>query len=242
MKPIIVTAATYQELSLLIAALESGGRLHVGRREIYEGELEGWRTLLAVTGIGKVNAASTATALLEHFAPEILINIGCAGAYAERGLAVGDLALATEELFGDEGVVTPDGWRSMELIGIPVVAKSGEEFFNRFPMTRWAMDKAAHVAETGGLALHQGAFVTVSTVSGSTGHGAEMFRRCGGVCENMEGAAVAQVASLYGVDCMEIRGISNLVEDRDLSRWNIPLAAEKAQQFTLQFIGSLCRI
>jgi futalosine hydrolase len=68
-----------------------------------------------------------------------------------------------------------------------------------------------------------------------------MFCRFSGICENMEGAAVAQVASLYGVDCMEIRGISNLVEDRDLSRWNIPLAMELAQKFTMQFIGALCR-
>jgi futalosine hydrolase len=241
MKPIIVTAATQQELSLLVATLESGGRLQVGRREIFEGDLGGWHTLLAVTGIGKVNAASTATALLEHFTPEILINIGCAGAYPERGLAIGDLALATEEVFGDEGVAAPDGWHSLELIGIPVVSKSGEDYFNRFPLTRWAVDKAAHVAETGGLSLHQGTFVTVSTVSGSAGRGAEMFARFSGVCENMEGAAVAQVASLYGVDCMEVRGISNLVEDRDLSRWDIPLAVEQAQKFTLQFIGALCR-
>lgn len=242
MKPIIVTAATHRELSLLIAALESGNRLFIGRREIYEGMLGEWRVLLAVTGIGKVNAASAATALLEHFAPEILINIGCAGAYVERGLEVGNLAMATEEVFGDEGVLTPDGWHSLELIGIPVVSRNGEEHFNRFPMTRWAMDKAAHVAEMGGVTLHQGTFVTVSTVSGSAVRGAELFQRFAGICENMEGASVAQVASHYGVDCMEIRGISNLVEDRDLSRWKIPLAAELAQKFTLQFIGALCRL
>ena len=56
--------------------------------------------------------------------------------------------MATAELFGDEGVVTPDGWHSLELIGIPVVSRNGEEYFNRFPLTRWAEDKAAHVAET----------------------------------------------------------------------------------------------
>jgi futalosine hydrolase len=103
------------------------------------------------------------------------------------------------------------------------------------------VDKAAHVAQAGGLTLHQGAFVTVSTVSGSAGCGTEMFRRFGGICENMEGAAVAQVASLYGTDCMELRGVSNLVEDRDISRWNIPMAVELAQKFILQFISTLCR-
>jgi futalosine hydrolase len=241
MKPIIVTAATHLELSLLINTLEAGDRLFIGHREIFEGTIGGRRTILAITGIGKVNAASTVTALLEHFAPELLINIGCAGAYTESGLKVGELALATAELFGDEGVVTPDGWHSLELIGIPVVSRNGEEYYNRFPLARWAEDKAAHVAETNGLTLHPGVFVTVSCVSGSAERGAELFLRFGGICENMEGAAVAQVASLYGVDCMELRGVSNLVENRDLSRWDIPLAAEQAQKFTIRFISALYR-
>jgi futalosine hydrolase len=236
-----VTAATHLELSLLINTLEAADRIFIGRREVFEGMIAGRRTLLAMTGVGKVNAASTVTALLEHFVPELLINIGCAGAYTESGLKVGELALATAELFGDEGVVTPDGWHSMELIGIPVVSRNGEEYYNRFPLTRWAEDKAAHVAATNGLTLHHGGFVTVSSVSGSAERGAEMFLRFGGICENMEGAAVAQVALLYGVDCLEIRGVSNLVEDRDLTRWDIPLAAEQAQKFTLRFIGALCR-
>jgi futalosine hydrolase len=241
MKPIIVTAATYRELSLLIGALENGGRLRIGRRDIHEGTLGGWSTVLAVTGIGKVNAASAVTALLDRFDAELLINVGCAGAYAESGLTVGDLALATAEVFGDEGVMTPDGWHSLELIGIPAVAGNGEQYFNRFPLTRWAADKAAHVAQEAGITLHRGGFVTVSTVSGTAERGAELFRRFGGICENMEGGAAVQVATLYGADCLEVRGISNLVEDRDLSRWDIPLAAERAQNFIARFIGALCR-
>jgi futalosine hydrolase len=160
----------------------------------------------------------------------------------ESGLKVGDLAMATAEMHGDEGVLAPDGWHSLELIGIPAVSRNGEEYFNRFPLTRWAQDKATHVAETVGPTLHHGLFVTVSTVSGSFVRGSEMFRRFGGICENMEGAAVAQVATLYGVDFLEIRGVSNLVEDRDLGRWDIPLAVERAQRFILQFIGALCRV
>jgi futalosine hydrolase len=241
MKPIIVTAATHRELSALLAALEGGERLQIGRREVYEGTLGGWPVALAVTGIGKVNTASTVTALLDRFVPELLVNTGCAGAYRESGLAVGDLALATTEVFGDEGVLTPDGWHSLELIGIPLLTRNGSEFFNHFPLTRWGIDKARHVAEAAGLTLHLGTFVTVSTASGTAGRGAELFRRFGGVCENMEGAAAVQVASLYGVDCLEVRGVSNLVEDRDLSQWDIPLASERAQAFIIQLIDALCR-
>jgi len=242
MKPIIVTAATCTEISLLISLLEGGGRISSGHREVHEGMIAGKRTILAVTGIGKVNAASAVTALLEHHEPEILINTGCAGAYGGGGLAVGNLAIATAEVFGDEGVMAPDGWHSMELIGIPALSRNGENYFNRFPLTRWALDKAKFVAEGEGITLHQGEFVTVSTASGTAGRGAELIQRFGGICENMEGAAVVQVASLYGVDCMEIRGISNMVEDRDPSRWDIPLAVERAQRLIQQFISALCRV
>jgi futalosine hydrolase len=241
MKPIIVTAATSRELSLLVSALGRGTRIQFGRRETYEGVLGGWPVILAITGIGKVNAASATAALLEHFEPELFINTGCAGAYPGSGLAVGDLALATAEALGDEGVVTPDGWNSLELIGIPALSRNGERFFNRFPLTGWAVDKASHVAQSAGLPLRHGTFVTVSTVSGTTEQGIALSRRFGAICENMEGGAVAQVTTLYGVDCLEIRGISNLVEDRDLSRWDISLAVERAQQFIQQMIGALCR-
>ncbi|HEX8960876.1 MAG TPA: futalosine hydrolase [Geobacteraceae bacterium] len=241
MKPVIVTAATLRELSLLVEALQGRERLSACRRETYRGELAGWPTVVAVTGIGKVNTAITVTSLLERYDPEILINTGCAGAYRGGGLAVGDLAMATAEVFGDEGVRAPDGWHSLELIGIPAVERGGERWFNSFPLTRWAMDKAGHVAETAGFALRRGVFVTVSTVSGTAERGEELSRFFGGICENMEGGAAAQAALLYGVDCLEIRGVSNLVEDRDLSRWNISLAAERAQAFIARFIGALCQ-
>lgn len=241
MKPVIVTAATTRELSLLISGLEEKERFQAGHREAYRGEVAGRPVILAMTGIGKINASGAVTALLERFEPELLINTGCAGAYRESGLAVGDLAIAATEIIGDDGVLTPDGWHSLELIGIPTVEKNGESFFNQIPLSRWALDKAAFVAETAGVVLRKGPFVTVSTVSGTLVRGEELSRRFGGICENMEGGAAAQVALLYGVDCMEIRGVSNIVEDRDLSRWDIQSAVEHAQNFITRFIGSLCQ-
>jgi futalosine hydrolase len=241
MKPVIVTAATPREIALLIAALEGKERFLSAHRDAFRGEIKGRPVILAITGIGKVNVAIAVTALLERFETELLITTGCAGAYRGSELAVGDLAAATVEVAGDEGVLAPDGWHTLELIGIPAVERKGDSYFNRYPLTRWALDKAAFVAETSGISLQQGTFVTVSTVSGTLARGEELERRFGGICENMEGAAAAHVALLYGADCMEVRGVSNHVEDRDLSRWDIQTAADRAQEFILKFIGSLCR-
>ncbi|KAF0219755.1 MAG: purine phosphorylase family [Geobacteraceae bacterium] len=239
MKPALITASTIQELSPLIRTIKARKLPSVEFPETYEGEVGPAGVLLAVTGMGKVNAAASITSLLERHKPGLLINTGCAGAYAGGGLAVGDLALATTEIFGDEGVLTPTGWESLEFIGIPALERKGNRYFNEFPLSFSATEKAMQLAIALGLPIRRGRFVTVSTCSGTKARGEELFSQFGGICENMEGAAAAQVALIYGVDCLEVRGISNLVEDRDLSNWDIPLAVERVQRFVLRFIETM---
>lgn len=57
----------------------------------------------------------------------------------------------------------------------------------------------------------------------------------------MEGAAVAQVCLRCSVDCLEIRGVSNMVEERDLKKWDMPRAVEAAQRFVLKYLEEMDR-
>ncbi|HEU0264436.1 MAG TPA: futalosine hydrolase [Geobacterales bacterium] len=236
MKPLVITAATTKEITMLIDGLTSSVRLDLGHREVHEGVVAGRRVVVAETGIGKVNTAVVTARLLERYEPELLINTGCAGAYHGSGLQIGDLALATTEVYGDEGVLLEDGWQPLDLIGIPTVTRQGKQYFNKFPLSVLQAEKAARLAASKGVSLHRGDFVTVSNVSGSRERGDELMNRFGAICENMEGAATAQVALIYGIDCMELRGISNMVEKRDLRRWDMNRAVEQAQRFLLKFI------
>ena len=52
----------------------------------------------------------------------------------------------------------------------------------------------------------------------------------------MEGAAVALACRQLSVPLLEIRGISNLVEDRDTSLWNLPLGMTTAQNAILTLL------
>jgi futalosine hydrolase len=235
---IAVTAATRNELALLLEGIGARRRETLGLREIYSGEAGGREVVVCVSGMGKINAASAATHVIEKFAPRLLVSTGCAGAYAATGLGVGDIAFATVEICGDEGVLTPHGWEPFDYIGLPAVERNGTRYFNEFPLSAAATEKGAHLASLLSLPFRRGRFVTVSTCSGTAFRGEEISGRFGAICENMEGAAVAQVALQHGVDCMEVRGISNMVEDRDLSGWNIRLAAEQAQRFLLKFLKS----
>ncbi len=79
--------------------------------------------------------------------------------------------------------------------------------------------------------------MTLSTCTGTTARARDLEERYHGLCENMEGAAVAQVAELHNIPWIEVRGISNIVEDRDLQKWDIPSAAHAAQQAVLHILG-----
>jgi len=239
MTTIAITAATFAELSGLIKPFHAQPHTIPAPWDCFVSRNGSRRVIFAVTGIGTANAASAATALIHLFSPELIINTGCAGAYAGSGLTIGDLAMATEEVFAEEGVATTEGWKSLEYMGIPLLDLEGMRYFNEVPLSRSSAELALSVAARHGIPLMPGRFLTVAACSGTVARGRELRRRFDAICENMEGAAVALVAARYAIDCLEVRGVSNQVEDRDLSRWDIPRAAAKAAHFIELLLGGL---
>lgn len=202
---------------------------------ISEGELHGKSIVFTHCGVGKVNAAHSATLMLENYDIDVLILFGIAGAYSG---GVGDVAVAETENYGEEGVLTKDGWNSIEYIGFPLL-QNEKEYFNTFPMDLKLSQIAVKVSANLGFNVTSGNFVTVSQSSGTTEIGEILKKRFNGICENMEGAAVAHICALYGIPMVEIRGISNIVEERDLRKWNISLAASHVNKAVSEFIKRL---
>jgi len=238
---IALLAAVPLETELLRRSLAPCEVRHSHGYDLYRSRIGERPLCLLHSGVGKASAAAAATALIIACRPALLIVFGCGGAYPGSGLEVGDLALATCEIYGDEGVQTPGGFLDLEALGFPLVDRGGQRLFNHFPVAAALLERAApplaQAAEAAGRRLAEGPFVTVSTCSGSGRAGAELVRRTGGICENMEGAAVAQVCALHGLPFLELRGISNLVEDRDLSRWDLKRGAEAAQRAILHLLA-----
>jgi futalosine hydrolase len=233
-KPVLITASVENELSLLVRALNALPVEEISPRTVWKGESPSGPVYLALTGIGKVNSAAVSTLLLDKLRPKLIVSTGCGGAYLGSGLCVGALAVATAEIYGDEGVLTVDGWHTLEIIGIPSVERKGNRYSNEFPLSMQTAEKVFSFAKSLELPVRRGKFITVSTCSGTSNRGDELCRRFGGICENMEGAAVAHVALLFDTPVLEVRGISNMVEDRDISKWDIPRSVEMVQRFLLR--------
>mgnify|MGYP001427393305 CR=1 FL=1 len=230
---ILLIAAVPLETELLRRALAPCEVRRCGGRALYQGTLAGQSVVLQHSGVGKANAAATTALLLETLKPEAVLCFGCAGAYLESGLKIGDLVVASEEIYGDEGAATPAGFLDMQALGFALAERGSDHWFNRFPADADLLTRGHRlIAQALGTRhrVTRGPLITVSTCSGSAAAGSEMVRRTEGLGENMEGAAVAQLCARFGVPFFEVRGISNLVEARDPSRWDLPAAAAAAQQ------------
>lgn len=242
---IALLAAVPLETTLLLRQMAPMEIVSCGGMNLYRGRLGGLGVELLHSGVGKANAAAAAT-LLALRRPEALIVFGVGGAYPGSGLGVGDLALASCEIFGDEGVLSPAGFLDLETMKLPLLNDDPAPLYNRCPVDPgWlelAETRLADYATQTGIRCISGPFVTVSTCSGTAAAGAVLQQRTGGLCENMEGAAAALVAARNHLPFCEVRGISNLVEDRDLSRWDLAGAAQRAQEAVMRILDPACRV
>lgn len=204
-------------------------------KTISEGKLHGKHIVFTHCGVGKVNAAHSATLLLENYNIDLMILFGIGGAYTG---GIGDVAVAASENYGEEGVLTNEGWKPMEFTGFPLLKKE-KEYYNTFPVDADSVRFALSVSKNMGFNVYSGNFVTVSLCSGTGESGEQMRKRFNGICENMEGAAVAHICTLYGIPMLEIRGISNMAENRDMKKWNIPLSVSHCNKVVSEVVKRL---
>lgn len=237
MKTLALLSSMPFESDHILSCLKNVRKTKTIQAVVHRGKLSGRDVVLAATGIGKVNAAILSTAILEQFRIQKIIFFGVGGAYPGSGLAVGDIAIASKEIYGDEGVIDPGGWHSLRKIGIPLVDSGRKKFFNEYPVSPLPLPSlnTGKIVEAsrGPFNIKHGAFVTVSASTGTIERAKELEKRFHAICENMEGAAVAHLCTLYDIPLLEIRGISNIAGVRDRRRWDLELASRNCQQTVL---------
>jgi futalosine hydrolase len=91
-------------------------------------------------------------------------------------------------------------------------------------------------------AVLQGPCVTASRVTGLRSEAEATRARWGALAESMEGAAAAHICALYGVPFLEVRGVSNLVVDRDRDSWQVERAVAAAGRAVLAVVAALDRL
>jgi futalosine hydrolase len=169
---------------------------------------------LIISGVGRTNAAAATTeAVLKHWqrgGVDAVISAGVAGALPKSNLTVGDVLLASQCIYMEEGIVTAKGFANMAGLGFPL----GDFEGNAVPVDERLLDQLSAIFSIGPIA-------TVATCSGTDAAAAEVVRRTGALAEAMEGAAVVHAARRLKVPAIELRAISNTTGDRANQQWDL---------------------
>lgn len=191
---------------------------------------------ILVSGVGPVESTLRLTRFLCTDGQDVqgIVNFGVAGAYVQpRGMAsIGllDICLADREVAGDFGICYGE---DMDYLPRTLTGELVFEF------ERTLLLQAGLILQRNGKEPHVGTFITVSGVSGTRARGENLRQQWQGLCENMEGASVARVASAFGLPFLELRCISNMVEDRNPQSWRLHDACEEAAQTVFSLIEEL---
>lgn len=168
-----------------------------------------WRVLRC--GVGPVEAAATTATAIAEDRPSLILHVGIAGARRARGLAPGTVIVGTESRYCDLPENIPPEWASRSVVADP------------------ALVAAVQRAAPGAMALPIG---TSARVGGTTGH-------AGCDVEAMEGFGVLRAAQLAGVPAVEVRVVSNEIEEPDRARWRFDEAFASVIALTPRLVAEL---
>lgn len=188
---------------------------------------------LFVAGVGPLETAVRLTRRLCKEDVSLVLNFGVAGAYAGSGAGLLDLCLAESEVLGDFGICHAE---RIEPFAGELACRTV------FPLDPQYVAQASEILGKQDYCCKKGAFVTVNGISATARRGAQLRAAHNGLCENMEGGAVARVCAEFAVSCLEVRCVSNMVEDRNLANWQLAAAVQKCGEAVSLLVDHLVLI
>ncbi|OHS93825.1 5'-methylthioadenosine/S-adenosylhomocysteine nucleosidase [Tritrichomonas foetus] len=190
------------------------------------------QVIAALSGVGKVNAAYTATILFMKYNPDVLINCGVAGGF-EKSQKVLDFVIGTKFVYTDVDI-TFLGLEMGQLIKEPPY----------FPASDRLIEKIKSMESNFDVKFHYGIIGSADQFINKD-HQVEFIQKHfpDVICVEMEGAAIAHVAHKFEIPILAIRSLSDIAvkkEDNSLEYLEfLEKAAQLSAKLCLMLIESL---
>ena len=244
---IAILSALPEEQGGLVQSLQSAERIEHAGRVFWRGQLYGHDLVLALSGIGKVAAASTAATLAERFGARRMVFTGVAGGLGAQ-VRVGDVVVAREYLQHDMDVspIFPRWEVPGHGVGMACDAQLTATLLEAASRAL-APAQGVSGAQPDSARLHQGLvasgdrFVSTAAESGrlraalaAAGHEV--------LAVEMEGAAVAQVCRDHGLPFAAVRTVSDRADDSahlDFTQFVRDVAGPRADAIVHAFLRLL---
>lgn len=202
MKKLGIIGAMDIEIATLKEAMEDQREQSYAGMDFCQGRLEGLDVVVARCGVGKVHAALCVQVLRDCFGVTHVVNTGIAGSLCPE-LDIGDLVISQDAMYHDFDCCG---------FGYPMGKVPG------LPVTFSADDKLRKLARQAAENVHPGHVRTGRVASGDQfvcdqAKKERIIAVTGGLCTEMEGAAIAQAATVNGLPFVIIRAISDKADN-----------------------------
>lgn len=233
---VAIFSALGPELELLVRSLDEPRPARLGAWPVWDGAIAGTPVVLARAGLGKVNTAALTALVWQQWRPDVMVFTGVAGGL-DPGLAIGDIVIGERSIQHDAGVLGPDGLERYQAGHIPFYNPTDELGFAPSEVLLARAVEAARDARLEQVLEHRPRVVVGTILTGDqfladARERSELFTSLSAQAIEMEGAAMAQVASQLGSDHLIIRSLSDLASGEpaeDFERFLTEVAANSAR-------------
>ena len=226
-KPIGLIGAMKIEVDAILAALENTRQETHGGMAFTAGRpLRGGRCVAGPVLPGKVNAALCAQAMIDHYSPRLVLNLGVAGGIGEN-VHIGDVVIATACVEYDFDTSALDQWPAGQL-----TLPGYEEPLRFLPCGETLAHILSRAAEGLYGRAHLGIVATGDKFVADPRFGEYLQKEFGALACEMEGGAIAHACLVNKIPCAVLRTISDNAHDSETVDFVTfaKSSAEKAQQ------------
>lgn len=195
-----IIGAMESEVASLKEALEGGKATTIAGMEFNEGTLDGTDVVVVQCGMGKVNAGICAHTLANAFGCTRIVNTGVAGSL-DASIDIGDIVVSTDAVQHDFDV-SYLGFEKGEIPYTGLYAFPADDELRSLAVQA-AREAAPEIGVFKGRVCSGDQFISTAEQKD------RIASDFGGMCCEMEGAAIAQTCHLNGVPFVVIRAISD---------------------------------
>lgn len=229
-----IIGAMSVEVQDLLAKLEDRRDVKAYGLTFHTGTLAHIPVVLVQSGVGKVNAALAVQQLVDHFQVTGILNTGVAGSI-DLSLGVGDFVVSSDAVQHDVDA-TGFGYKSGQIPGMqlsfpadPSFIKAAEEAFKEIGTT-WQSR------------LLVGRIASGDQFINKSGQKERIRTSFDAACVEMEGAAIAQAATVNAIPFLIIRCMSDTADEKTKRKdydFNETEMAHRSSRFVLAMLPKL---
>ncbi len=177
--------------------------------KIFIGTINNKTVILAQSGVGKVNAALNTQYIIDTYKPDIIINTGVAGGIAD-GLDVGDVVIGTYLVQHDFDVTVLGYARGYMCTGVEK-DKPTKYYCDKKLIEKFQISLQQNMPSK---KIHQGVIASGDKFVSGKEIKKEINEYFGALAVEMEGCAIAQVATRNKIPFIVTRAISDLADGK----------------------------